>query len=84
MKTLPERVPFLQSHFTVAEFSEHRQRLAEVIGADAVAVVRGAPASGAFEVFRQFNVFYYLCGVDVLTRNAPLELDEVEATTRSG
>ena len=37
----------------------------DAIGSDAVAVVQGSPATGAFDLFRQHNDFYYLCGVEV-------------------
>lgn len=65
MNQLPEKVPFFQTDFAISEFAERRQRVAECIGAGAVAVLRGAPSSGAFEVFRQFNDFYYLSGIEV-------------------
>lgn len=57
--------PYFQTHFPPAEFAVRRRRVAELIGSGAVAVVQGAPASGAFDLFRQTNEFFYLCGVEV-------------------
>ncbi len=37
----------------------------EAIGADAFAVVQGAPSPPGYTRFRQSNDFYYLCGVEV-------------------
>src|SRR5688572_14297633 len=65
MTSIASSRPFFQSDFQLSEFAERRQRVAETIGKASVAVVRGAPDNGAFEVFRQYNDFYYLCGVEV-------------------
>jgi Xaa-Pro aminopeptidase len=57
--------PYFQTDFPPAEFAERRARVAAAIGAGAVAVLQGAGATGAFDLFRQTNDFYYLCGVEV-------------------
>lgn len=57
--------PYFQTDFPIEEFAARRERVAREIGVGAVAVVRGAISSGAFEVFRQTNEFYYLSGVEV-------------------
>ncbi len=56
--------PHYQTDFPPAEFERRRERVCQEIG-DAKAVVAGGPATGAFDLFRQSNEFYYLCGVEV-------------------
>ncbi len=56
-------LPHFQSAFSMDEFRHRRSRVAEAIG-DAVAVVQGSPATGAMDLFRQHNDFFYLCGVE--------------------
>ena len=58
-------LPFFQADFPIEEFAERRGRIAEAIGVGAVAVLRGGIATGAFDIFRQTNEFYYLSGVEV-------------------
>ncbi len=75
--TASNRQPYFMSHFQTdfppAEFELRRQQVFDCIGSRAVAVVAGAPATGAFDLFRQTNEFYYLCGVEV--PHAYLRLD---------
>ena len=54
-----------QNDFTIEEFAERRQRLAANLDAGTVALIPGAGAMQGSQVFRQFNDFYYLCGVEV-------------------
>jgi Xaa-Pro aminopeptidase len=54
-----------QTDFTPAELAGRRTAVLEGIGADAVAVVQGAPPPHGFQTFRQSNQFYYLCGVEM-------------------
>jgi Xaa-Pro aminopeptidase len=56
--------PYFQADFPVEEFATRRMRVAEEIGSGAVAVLRGGISTGAFDIFRQTNEFYYLCGVE--------------------
>jgi Xaa-Pro aminopeptidase len=65
--------PHHQTDFPPQEFEARRQQVFDCIGSRAVAVVAGAPATGAFDLFRQANEFYYLCGVEV--PHAYLRLD---------
>jgi len=51
------------SAFSVGEFQRRRQRLYDLLG-DGIAVLQGLPASGAMDLFRQHNDFFYLCGVE--------------------
>jgi Xaa-Pro aminopeptidase len=67
-----------QSGFPPAEFAARRRKVLSQIGEDAVAVLQGAGPVRAFEVFRQSNEFYYLCGVEV--PQAYLLLDGREGT----
>ncbi len=53
-----------QEDFPPAEFQQRRSRIFDRIGANAMALVQGAPAPEGFEVFRQSNEFYYLCGLE--------------------
>lgn len=53
-----------QSDFSIDEFSWRRGAVCQAIG-EAKAVVVGAPASSSTAPFRQYNDFYYLCGVEV-------------------
>lgn len=54
-----------QTDFTIDELAQRRQRLAETIGPDVVALVPAADTVQGFELFRQYNDFYYLSGVEV-------------------
>ena len=56
--------PHYQTDFPPGEFERRRERVCQEIG-DAKAVVAGGSATGAFDLFRQTNEFYYLCGVEV-------------------
>jgi Xaa-Pro aminopeptidase len=53
-----------QTDFPPGEFERRRERVFQEIG-DAKAVLAGGRATGAFDLFRQTNEFYYLCGVEV-------------------
>lgn len=54
-----------QRDFSKEEFAQRRAKVFEKIGAEAVALLQGAPAIRGFGVFRQNNEFYYLCGIEV-------------------
>jgi Xaa-Pro aminopeptidase len=56
---------YYQHDFSPDEFRRRRQAIAKAIGPGAHAVLAGAAASGAFDLFRQTNDFYYLSGVEV-------------------
>jgi Xaa-Pro aminopeptidase len=62
---MDKRRPYVQGDFSAHEFRARREQLFEMMGGDAVAVLAGAAATGAFDMFRQTNDFYYLCGVEV-------------------
>ena len=53
-----------QSDFCLEEFRARRNKVAQSIG-DATALVAGAPTSNGSIPLRQYNDFYYLCGVEV-------------------
>jgi Xaa-Pro aminopeptidase len=61
---IQERKPYFQQDFSAEEFYTRRGRVLSQIG-DGVALLRGEGATGAFDIFRQNNDFYYLCGVEV-------------------
>lgn len=54
-----------QNDFSIEEFASRRQRLAVSLDAGSVALIPGAGAMMGSQKFRQFNDFYYLCGVEV-------------------
>ncbi|MFP6751730.1 MAG: aminopeptidase P N-terminal domain-containing protein, partial [Pirellulaceae bacterium] len=60
-----ERRPYVQSDFSAEEFRRRREKLLELMGGEEVALLAGAAVTGAFDMFRQTNDFYYLCGVEV-------------------
>jgi Xaa-Pro aminopeptidase len=55
---------YYQADFPKEEFAERRAKLFDKIGNNAVALVQGAKGTADFNVFRQSNEFYYLCGVE--------------------
>jgi Xaa-Pro aminopeptidase len=62
-----------QGDFPPEEFRARWSRVFDGIGAEAVAVVQGAPLTNGFQLPRQSNTFYYLCGIE--TPGASLLLD---------
>jgi len=60
------------------EFAARRARVFEAIEPNACALVAGAPALGAYALFRQTNEFFYCCGVE--TPGAYLLLDAAART----
>ncbi len=54
-----------QADFPPEEFKERWAKVFDAIGAEAHALLQGAPAPRGFEPFRQSNEFYYLSGVEV-------------------
>ena len=59
---LPE---LFQTNFSRDELAARRAAVFDMIGADDIALVQGAPAPATSEFFRQTNDFYYLSGVEV-------------------
>lgn len=53
-----------QTDFPHGEFERRREVIFQEIGRSK-AVIAGGAVTGAFDVFRQTNEFYYLCGVEV-------------------
>jgi len=53
-----------QSEFTKEEFAERRNKIYDVIGKNAFAILQGAADVKGFDVFRQTNSFYYLTGFE--------------------
>src|SRR5215472_16898053 len=60
-----EGFPLFTTDFPPEEFAARRAKVYEAIGADAFAVVQGAPVPAGYTRFRQSNEFYYLCGIEV-------------------
>lgn len=64
---------YYQPHFPPEEFQARWQKVFERMGNGAVAIVQGAPQVLGFNMPRQSNEFFYLCGVE--TPHAYLVLD---------
>jgi len=60
-----EGFPLFTTDFPPEEVAARRAKVYEAIGADAFAVVQGAPVPAGYTRFRQSNEFYYLCGIEV-------------------
>jgi Xaa-Pro aminopeptidase len=64
---------YYQTDFSKEEFAERKAKIFENIGSNAIAVIQGAKGVADFNVFRQSNEFYYLCGLE--TPHSYLVLD---------
>jgi Xaa-Pro aminopeptidase len=64
---------YYQTDFPPEEFRARWNSVFERIGSEAVAVAQGVPLTNGFQVPRQSNTFYYLCGIE--TPGAYLLLD---------
>ncbi|MEO8025691.1 MAG: aminopeptidase P N-terminal domain-containing protein [Bryobacteraceae bacterium] len=69
---LAQDIPLFTRDFPPEEFAARRAKVYDAIG-PSFAVVQGAPIPEGYTRFRQFNEFYYLCGIEV--PNAYLLLD---------
>jgi Xaa-Pro aminopeptidase len=56
--------PFRQD-FPPEEFAARRAKVYESIGASGFALLQGAPSPAGYTRFRQWNDFYYLCGIEI-------------------
>lgn len=64
---------YYQTDFSKQEFAARRAKVFEKIGKNSIAVIQGASGVADFNMFRQSNEFYYLCGLE--TPHAYLLLD---------
>ena len=64
---------YYQKNFPPEEFKARWQQVFDRIGNSAVAIVSGAPQTPGFIFPRQYNEFYYLCGIE--TPHAYILLD---------
>jgi len=60
-----ERKPFFRDTFSCERLQQRRSQIAGAMAEDEIALFIGAPATGAFDLFRQYNDFYYLTGTEV-------------------
>ena len=60
---IEKQLQILQKDFTADEFRQRRIKLYEQLNG-ASALIKGAPHDGSSDVFRQYNEFYYLCGIE--------------------
>ncbi len=72
--------PYFTRDIPLAEFAARRRRVADAIGPGAIAAIAGFGATGAFDIFRQANEFYYLCGVEVPHTYLTIRGDTAAAT----
>lgn len=61
---IAQNIPLFTSDFTPEEFAARRAKVYDAIGKDAIALVQGASMPEGYTRFRQYNEFYYLCGVE--------------------
>jgi len=73
LSTSAQHASLFQTNFPPDEFSAHRAKVFHKIGNNSLAILQGASQTEEFDIFRQSNEFYYLCGVEV--PNAYLLLD---------
>jgi Xaa-Pro aminopeptidase len=59
-----QETPYYQSDFPPEEFKARWEKVYDEIGPNAVAIVHGAAQVRGFNLPRQTNEFYYLCGID--------------------
>ena len=62
--TFAQSANYYQTDFPPQEFKARWQNLLAKIGPEAVAVVQGVSLTNGFQMPRQSNEFYYLCGVE--------------------
>ena len=51
--------------FPPEEFAARRAKVFEAIGPSSIALIQGAPSPPGYTRFRQWNDFYYLCGIEL-------------------
>jgi len=71
-------IPMFTKDFPPEEFAARRTKVFDAIGSS-VAILQGAGTPEGYVRFRQFNEFYYLCGVEI--PNAYLLLDGISKRT---
>ncbi len=69
----PALAQHYQTDFPAEEFKARWAQVYDRLGDNGVAVAQGMPLTDGFQFPRQFNTFYYLCGVE--TPGAYLRLD---------
>jgi len=62
--TSAQNTYLFQTDFTVEELSNRRTGIFDRIIDNAIVVLQGASPTGEFDIFRQSDDFYYLCGVE--------------------
>ena len=65
LSVVAQDIPLFTSDFPPEEFAQRRARIYEAIGSNAIAILQGAPSPQGYTRFRQYNEFYYICGVEV-------------------
>ena len=75
-----ERTPFYRNTYRRDDLIQRRKKIAASIPDGDVALFVGAPATGAFDVFRQYNDFYYLTGTEVPHSYLLISGDTAECT----
>ena len=64
VSALAQETAAFQKDFPPEEFQQRRARIFDQIGTGAIAIVQGAPLRMGFQIFRQTNEFYHLCGLE--------------------
>jgi Xaa-Pro aminopeptidase len=60
-----QNASLFQNDFTAEEFANRRAKIFDKIEENAIVALQGASPTGEFDIFRQLDDFYYLCGVEV-------------------
>ena len=60
-----KRQPFYRGSYSREALESRRLQIGKSMNHGEIAVFTGAAASGAFDLFRQYNDFYYLTGTEV-------------------
>ncbi|MBM3237159.1 aminopeptidase P family protein [Candidatus Poribacteria bacterium] len=65
LSTSTQHASLFQTNFPPEEFSARRAKVFDQIGDEMLTILQGSSQTGEFDIFRQSNEFYYLCGVEV-------------------
>lgn len=59
-----EETPYYQPYIPPEEFKARWEKVFELIGENGAAIVQGMPQVNGFIFPRQFDDFFYLCGIE--------------------
>ena len=62
--TIAAQLLLAKSDFSAEELKNRRNKLAQGMGPNSIAILQGAPSETGYVKFRQYNEFYYLTGIE--------------------